>query len=104
MTDVDKTRLEFLKAYVFAVLHKTGAMIGAATYKEVIQQIGIDLPMVLAEMAQVYAEQSGQKIASAVLGKAQEVIADVGRRGFKNVWDDLQATYKRGAKVKAKRR
>ena len=59
-----------------------------------------DLPAVLAEMAQIFAEQAGHRVGAAVLGRVGDVVNDIGKRGVKAVWSDVISQYQRGVDVK----
>lgn len=100
-------RKDALKMYIYALLSEgefAGMSSPASIAKKAIGIFAKDLPAVLGELAQVAAEQSGNFVQASIIGKINEIIGEVGRRGFKSVWADLQEQYKRGVEANAQRR
>jgi hypothetical protein len=97
-------RRETLKMYIFSLLADgqfEGMSSPSAIASKAVKIFAQDLPVVMGEIAQMAAEQSGNRIGAAVLGKMNELIGEVGRRGLKAVWADLQDQYKRGMEANA---
>lgn len=97
-------RRETLKLYIFSLLADgqfEGMSSPAAIARRALKIFAQDLPVVMGEIAEMAAEQSGNRVGAAVLGKMNEIIGAIGRRGIKAVWSDLQAQYKRGMEANA---
>jgi hypothetical protein len=100
-------RRAFLKGYLFSLLSE-GAFAGmvspASMAKKAVAIFATDLPVVLGDIAEMAAANGTSKIASAVLGKMNDVVRDIDKRGIKAVWGDIKAQYDRGVDANAERR
>lgn len=98
------SRKDFIKGYILAIITENGATNIVDVSSKVMTAFAIDLPAALGEMAEVIMQQNGNSIGAAILGKVNDFIGEIGSRGIKSVWADLQDQYKRGAEVKARRK
>jgi hypothetical protein len=100
-------RRAFLRGYLFTLLSE-GAFAGmvspASMAKKAVAIFATDLPVVLGDIAQMAASQGTSKLASVVLGKMNDVVKDIDKRGIKAVWGDIKAQYDRGVEVNAEAR
>ena len=99
MSDVRKS---YLRGYLLALLAEgglEGISSPTAIAAKVASVLAIDIPTVLTEMAEVFVAQSGHQIGAELLGRVGDVVRDIGRRGVKAVWKDMQAQYARGLEV-----
>lgn len=97
-------RREALKMYLFTLLSGgefQGLKSPGAILKKATAIFAHDLPLCLGEMAQMAADQNGNHVVASAIGTMNEVIKEVGKRGVKAVWADLQGQYKRGMEANA---
>lgn len=100
-------RTEALKCYVLAVATECGL-----SRTQIIGALATDLPIVLKEIGATMATNltvDGLRIGGDfVKSKVDEVVADIGKRGLKNVltgmWKKLDEAYDAGLKENARKR
>jgi hypothetical protein len=100
-------RRAFLKGYLFSLLSEgafSGMVSPASMAKKAVAIFATDLPVVLGDIAEMAAANGTSKIASAVLGKMNDVVRDIDKRGIKAVWGDIKAQYDRGVDANAEAR
>lgn len=96
-------RRELLKQYIFSLLVE-GEFEGMTTFapiaKKATSMFMNDLPIIITELVQTTAENSGNRLSAFIFEKANALFKDVEKRGLKTVWSDLQDQYKRGMEAK----
>ena len=100
-------RRELLKQYIFALIAEgafEGIISPGAAIKKATAIFAEDLPAVVGDIAEMLASQSGSRIATAVVGMGNDIIKDIGKRGIKAVWGDVQKQYAKGVEVNTRNR
>lgn len=75
--------------------HFTDLKSSSAIISKALSIFSADLPSVVAELAEQFAEQAGRPITAALIGHANTLVHDIAKRGVKALWRDIQAYVKR---------
>ena len=96
-------RRAFLRGYLFTLLSEgvfEGLTSPVTMAKKAASIFAMDVPVVLSDIVHMAASQGTSKIGAAVLGKMNDIVKDIDKRGIKAVWGDIMEQYDRGVEAK----